>query len=1051
MDIETGKYGEMPIFEALEPRLLLDAAWTVMVYFAADNNLEEAAIADVNEMEVVGSTDSVNLLVQLDRIRRYDSSNGNWTDTRRGLIVQDTDTSIINSPLTSIDEANMGDPATLTNFIEWGVSEYPADNYAVILWDHGGGTSGVCWDDTDDDDNLTVSEVGQALADSGVYMDIIGFDACLMGMMEQACEIRTHGGIMVASEQTIPWYGWPFDTFLADLVAAPGQDAATLAAGIVTRYGQFYEGAETLSAVDLTAVGSLAVELDSFAGTVITEDADWVQMCLARSLAHYYGEIETDYRDLGTFLGGVASYVSNTNIVSAAQALRVSYDSTVISNHSGPKEGATGLSIYLPAQGGEVSDSYTGANFDLLSETQWDEFLQAFTSNTYADSSIPDAIPIGYLPITIAGNVGFDASQDVGDMDVDFYSLSVEAGQRIGFDIDTEERWSSLDSVLRLFDAGGTQLAVNDDGIDPDSGDSSTDSYLTYLFNGGGVYYIAVSGYSNDDYDPFEELSGEPGSMGDYDLLVRSIEGFDYSAYSVATAFEDISATGVAGLEPFADDEYFQLTAEDLGGFEFDFYGTVYQELYVSDNGLITFGSGSTEYDNTDLTTSPSQASIAPYWDDLVIDGSDDAAVLWEVRGSGDQQRLILQWNDIRYAYGSGLGQITFQAVLDETDNSMQFNYLDLESSSSRAEGASATVGIKDAGPQSPGGNVLLISLDDGPNNFVGTGQSTRIEPPQPVAPVPTHVLVRSSEWSNVFLDYLDVQGFGCPKFSHLGYLIPDDDEPLDALPWSNLDTLAICFSEDVAAEAGNLTLSGVNVASYAIGDPDYNSSTFTATWTLTDPIDADKLLIDLYGDTIGDFQFRFDVLPGDTTRDGATNLVDRDGIRDRLFVWAEEEAYGELYDLNGSGRIDFLDWSVVLANRGTSLPPGAPGAPAPAAGPQAVDELIAKAAPPVVPVASQPVRQVYGKLLDDDSDVNDDPIAATPPAPSVDLLLVESPSAGDYISESQAISVGLPTTMLYRTAGEYDLQSPGDDLSADGAHDLLADILAESLLAVPL
>ncbi|MCK4623805.1 MAG: LEPR-XLL domain-containing protein, partial [Phycisphaerae bacterium] len=219
-------------FEALEPRLLLDSApldwplasgrdpaeWTVMVYLDADNNLEGAGIDDMNEMEVVGSTSSVNILVQFDRTSGHDTSNGNWTDTRRGRVVQDTNTSVINTPLTSIGEANMGAPATLSDFIQWGVTTYPANRYGVILWDHGGGTSGVCWDDTDSD-HLTVAEVGQALTSAGVQMDVVGFDACLMGMMEQTYEIRNYADIMVASEQTEPWDGWSYDTFLADLVA----------------------------------------------------------------------------------------------------------------------------------------------------------------------------------------------------------------------------------------------------------------------------------------------------------------------------------------------------------------------------------------------------------------------------------------------------------------------------------------------------------------------------------------------------------------------------------------------------------------------------------------------------------------------------------------------------------------------------------------------------------------------------------------------------------------------------------------------------------------
>ena len=345
--------------------------------------------------------------------------------------------------------------------------------------------------------------------------------------------------------------------------------------------------------------------------------------------------------------------------------------------------------------------------------------------------------------------------------------------------------------------------------------------------------------------------------------------------------------------------------------------------------------------------------------------------------------------------------------------------------------------------------------------------------------PAVVHALVRSSEWSNVFLDYLDSgepqDRLGHPTIPHLGYRIPTEGAQLDILPWSNLDKLVICFSKDVSIVQGDLVLSGTGLDEGSITPPVtgfvYDESNFTATWTFGGLIEPGRLLIDLSdnvhsggvaldgewtdgtstfpsGDDTagGDFRFRFDVLPGDTTRDGATNLVDRDGIRTRMFVWAGQEGYSRFYDLNGSGRVDFLDWSVVLANRGTSLPPGAPGAAGQGtalAAPASGEPLAASAsvAPPAVPIATLPPD-------DDDSDA---PIAATAPAPTVDLLLVESPSADDYISEPQAISVGLPTTMRYRTAGEYDLQAPGDDLSVDGAHDLLADILAESPLTVPL
>ena len=70
--------------------------WTVMVYMAADNDLEYFGVEDLNEMERVGSTEDVNMIVQFDRHPRSDStysgSNGDWKDTRRFYVQKDNDT-----------------------------------------------------------------------------------------------------------------------------------------------------------------------------------------------------------------------------------------------------------------------------------------------------------------------------------------------------------------------------------------------------------------------------------------------------------------------------------------------------------------------------------------------------------------------------------------------------------------------------------------------------------------------------------------------------------------------------------------------------------------------------------------------------------------------------------------------------------------------------------------------------------------------------------------------------------------------------------------------
>ena len=103
--------------------------WTVMVYMAADNNLETYGVQDMNEMESVGSSSDVNLLVQFDRhptgsdISGYSSTNGDWSDTRRFLVQRDNDKELFynyteDENMWLIGETNMAARQTFRSFME---------------------------------------------------------------------------------------------------------------------------------------------------------------------------------------------------------------------------------------------------------------------------------------------------------------------------------------------------------------------------------------------------------------------------------------------------------------------------------------------------------------------------------------------------------------------------------------------------------------------------------------------------------------------------------------------------------------------------------------------------------------------------------------------------------------------------------------------------------------------------------------------------------------------------------------------------------------------
>ena len=340
-------------------------SWTFMVYLDADNNLEPDGIDDFLEMASVGSTANVNIVVQFDRIGGYDSSYDDWTDTKRYYITNGMTPTAANA-IQDLGEINMADPATLVNFVNWSKANFPATNYAVILWNHGGGWrkskellwkdrqdekkkdiifKAVCWDDTSGD-VLYMSEVKSAMSSSGGGQ-LIGFDACLMGMVEVAYDLKDYGQVMVGSEETEPVAGWPYNTIMADLTANPSWTAAQLGSAIVDRYYASYGNDYTQAALDLTNLSTLA-------GTIST---------FAQSMRDNWNTDEAAVR-------------------SAAQNVMTQVNNTVINEqHGSGWPGANGLAVYFPETSGAFSSDYNGTNIGFANDTVWDEFLADFYSS----------------------------------------------------------------------------------------------------------------------------------------------------------------------------------------------------------------------------------------------------------------------------------------------------------------------------------------------------------------------------------------------------------------------------------------------------------------------------------------------------------------------------------------------------------------------------------------------------------------------------------------------------------------------------------------------
>ncbi len=320
--------------------------WTVMVYLDGDNSLEASSIDDFIDIASVGSDTNVNIVVQFDRIASYDTRHGNWTSTKRFYVTTGLAPTAENA-FEDLGEVNMGDAQTLANFISWAKASFPADNYALILWNGGAGWRYPCLDSTSEDE-LTMEEVQSALSSTG-GAQLIGFDAALMGMVEVAYEIRNYGDVMVASEESEPLAGWPYTPVLQDLTSNPYWTATELGTSIVNRYYESYYdiytgSTQTLSAIDLKKISALASTISSFAQTMIDS---WS--------------------------------ADPTAVKNAAQALMTEIENTVIhERHDSSKLNAHGLAIYFPEVSDEFDLNYTDTQLDFLVDTQWDEFLQEF-------------------------------------------------------------------------------------------------------------------------------------------------------------------------------------------------------------------------------------------------------------------------------------------------------------------------------------------------------------------------------------------------------------------------------------------------------------------------------------------------------------------------------------------------------------------------------------------------------------------------------------------------------------------------------------------------
>jgi hypothetical protein len=261
----------------------------------------------------------------------------------------------------------------------------------------------VCFDDGSGHslDTLELERVARQVEGIiGQPLDLLGMDACLMATLEVAYQVRQHVRYLVASEELVPGYSWPYDAILGAMRETPDMPARDLAALVVQRYLDFYTdnppqlnyGDVTKVALDLARVGKLAQAADGLAGALLDKMEEqtghlWEAQRQTRARETLKGRrrpSKFDYHlwDLGALAACLATHSDNGAVQDAAREVGAALqagDAVVAEGHRGEWfEGMGGVSIYAvpPGEKRRISPFYP--DVALAKETRWAEMLNAY-------------------------------------------------------------------------------------------------------------------------------------------------------------------------------------------------------------------------------------------------------------------------------------------------------------------------------------------------------------------------------------------------------------------------------------------------------------------------------------------------------------------------------------------------------------------------------------------------------------------------------------------------------------------------------------------------
>ena len=340
--------------------------WTIFMYLCGSNlesqyqgattDIEEILSANFNSENI----QNVNILIQTGGSRKWHSNDISNNKIQRYKVDENSDSLTL---LQELDNANMGNASTLYDFLDWGVSNYPAEHMGVIFWNHGAGVSnGVCCDENYNDSSLSVHELEYTFAKLNRKMtskfEMISFDTCLSGSLEYANILAPYAKYMIASADIEPGDGWFYTDAIDYLLNNPDASGQEFGKIICDTYADYYDELSkssgrpinyTLATYDLSKAANACIETNYLAKFLFDKlnngTSEYWELSDLRSSCQKYAFDNADIGSIIDYLNTTDKYSYNTNY------FKKSIDDLVIYSRLSEKYAArkaSAITLYTP-------------------------------------------------------------------------------------------------------------------------------------------------------------------------------------------------------------------------------------------------------------------------------------------------------------------------------------------------------------------------------------------------------------------------------------------------------------------------------------------------------------------------------------------------------------------------------------------------------------------------------------------------------------------------------------------------------------------------------